>query len=1078
MGKTFVFGIDGASPELIFDKWLDFLPNIKRLMQTGSYAKLNSTIPPATIIAWNSMISGKDPSELGIFSYTYKDSEGNTRLINSENKKCKSIFDILDKKNKRSISLYVPLSYPVKPLEGCMISGFLTPHIDGECAYPVSLKDKIKELGNPDLFFDVAVGLAGHKGLELNELIEKTYEMTEMQIKLLKDLIVNEKWDFFMGVILGTDRLQHMIWRHFDETHRRFIKDSPHKNALKDYYIYLDKQLGEILKLLDGDTVVIVASDHGMTKQEGKININNWLIQEGYLVLKEGIDLTEKKRFDLDYVDLEKTSVWAGGAYNARIFINKKVVGDGCDELKEELIKKLKNIPDDEGNEINNLVYDSKKIYKDCSSPECPDLTVYFDNLSWSSNPDLGQEGLYSWQSAVGADSAGHSRQGCFIIGGKGIENKEDIGVIDIKQVAPTILQLLNVNIPEDITVKPIEIFKKNNIHQIKENCLFEKIESDYNKIKTRFQTEDPKLVAESIAEEISEHNKVLNEIFSFLVESFKDKWRNDKKTPLVFHSIFLTKILYDCGERDLNILLTAALHDVLEDTLINEEQLRKQSFFDNENSNQELIITNLKILKENIELSREPDGKTLPPRYKEHISRLIGSTKEIINVEIVDRFCDLMDLDYILELPEEEKIIRLASKIIKVKSFVENIIWGRNDYNESCLNLFNYKMEQIENNYGIKKEAILVEPTTESKEKEIEDNNYLPEATLIDTEEGIQCKVYATSHPPGKIIVKPKYIPKDLIDFLGLKKRFIFGKCMNRFNLFNSKEVVKENLKKLKLKYPYFIYWCDKHKNWFLTVPNGKIKKFHDPKEGVRQLMKIPLKDLDPYLNATRGIIELILESGINLENIGISHSTLLGNYTSGKSDIDIIVFGKDNGWKVIKYMEVAEHHLLKWKTEQDWSKYYQDRIVSKQFSQKEYVFNMVRKRDDGFFDGNVFSIFVVENEDETWYNWEAEHEPLATVKLRAVVSDATNSHIRPGYYEISDSQILWGYSNVPVKRIVTWSRPFVLQAKEQEKVEAVGLLEKIKTKNEEYYQVVLGYFDTYTTNRGEEEYLKALIN
>ena len=73
---------------------------------------MNSTIPPSTIVAWNSMMSGKDTSEIGVFSYTYKDEEGNSRLVSSKNIKCRLLWDLLGEQNKKSIALYVPLSYP------------------------------------------------------------------------------------------------------------------------------------------------------------------------------------------------------------------------------------------------------------------------------------------------------------------------------------------------------------------------------------------------------------------------------------------------------------------------------------------------------------------------------------------------------------------------------------------------------------------------------------------------------------------------------------------------------------------------------------------------------------------------------------------------------------------------------------------------------------------------------------------------------------------------------------------------------------------------------------------------------
>ena len=458
MPKLFVFGIDGAPPELLFDKWLDNLPNIKKLMENGIYAKANSTIPPSTIIAWNSMFSGKDSSEIGVFSYTYKDKDGNAKLVSSNRIKCRLLWDILGEQNKRSVVLYVPLSYPVKPINGCMVGDFLTPSVESDCAYPESIREKIKMLGNPEIFFDVAVGLGEHKALDPDVLLEKTYEMTDMQIKLLKDLIVNEKWDFFVGVMIGTDRLQHMLWNHFDETHRKYIKGSKHKNALRDYYSYIDKKLGEIIELIDEGTIIMVASDHGMIKQEGKININNWLIKEGYLVLKESVKLDGKKRFSTDFIDTEKTLAYGIGAYYARIYINKEKAGSDYTKIREELIEKIKNIPDDKGRKIETVIYKTEEVYKYTSDSECPDLIVYFDDLRWASNPDLGQESMYSWETAVGADSAGHSRQGCFIISGKGISNKGKIDDIDIRQVAPTILKLLNLRIPGDIKIKAIEV--------------------------------------------------------------------------------------------------------------------------------------------------------------------------------------------------------------------------------------------------------------------------------------------------------------------------------------------------------------------------------------------------------------------------------------------------------------------------------------------------------------------------------------------------------------------------------------------------------------------------------------------
>lgn len=224
-------------------------------------------------------------------------------------------------------------------------------------------------------------------------------------------------------------------------------------------------------------------------------------------------------------------------------------------------------------------------------------------------------------------------------------------------------------------------------------------IEEDYKKIKREFQEDDNKEVAQEIAEGIIEYKDVLKKIFEFLIKSFEGKLRNDKKTPLVFHSIYLTRLAYLFGERDLDALMTTALHDVLEDTEVSEESLLKQTFM----RGKEHLINYLRILKEDKNLSRESDGESLPPRYVEHIKRIVGSQKEVINTEILDRFSDLMDVEYITRLPEKEKLFRLKSKLIKVKSFVYNVTINRDDFNKNNFDLFEFKVRQCEEDWGIK---------------------------------------------------------------------------------------------------------------------------------------------------------------------------------------------------------------------------------------------------------------------------------------------------------------------------------------------------------------------------------------
>ncbi|MFH0868038.1 MAG: hypothetical protein V1831_01885, partial [Candidatus Woesearchaeota archaeon] len=351
-------------------------------------------------------------------------------------------------------------------------------------------------------------------------------------------------------------------------------------------------------------------------------------------------------------------------------------------------------------------------------------------------------------------------------------------------------------------------------------------------------------------------------------------------------------------------------------------------------------------------------------------------------------------------------------------------------------------------------------------------------ESILIDTVDGFQCKSYSNEHPEGYVIVKPKYIPKNAIEGEGLKYRFLFEKCLVRFNLFAKKEKLLLYLDQFKKKFPDYIYNCKHTKNWFFAVPKEKIKTIHDSRKGLSELMEVPKKDLDEYLALTRELVEFLTKSGVNASDLGITHSTLMGNYTPGKSDIDILIYGKDNGWKILNYLKTAKHKKLHWKTDEEWAEYYKEHKTSESshFTEEEYVKHMRRKRYEGMFGGTVFTLFTVEEPNETWFKWgEDKFEPIGTATITGTVIDHYNSHVRPGCYDISEGRVVTRPDkniddSIPIKRVVTYSIPFAQQALKGEEITACGLLELVAPKSgEKYYRIVTGYFDAYVTDRRE---------
>jgi predicted AlkP superfamily phosphohydrolase/phosphomutase len=459
MKKIFVFGIDGAMPEKVFGEWLDELPNMKKLMQQGCYAKLNSTIPPLTAVAWTSMRTGKPPAEHSIFEYIFRKNNSYTDIgvISSNNIKEKSIWHVASENNKKSIVCSIPITWPIKPFNGIAISGFLTPGIESEYTFPIDFKKEIETLFDEPFILDIH----DHRKLSKKELLEKCIQITEMHFKLMKYLIQNKEWDLFFGVIMASDWVNHGFFKYMDNKHRNYEPNSEFKDTLKDYYKLLDRNLGELISLLEKGTTIIIVSDHGMTRMHNRLNLSDWLLKRGYLVLKEESKI--KLPLKPEMIDWEKTRAWAIGAYECQIFINlKNREPQGCvdekdyDKLIDTIQEGLSQIKGDNGEELDTRFFRKKIDFIGKNNQHAPDLMVYLDNLRYGCNNALiHNKTMWNIETLKGKDDAGHSQQGIFIMNKS--TKRGDIGEIDILDIAPTILNRLNIKIPEDFKGKVIK---------------------------------------------------------------------------------------------------------------------------------------------------------------------------------------------------------------------------------------------------------------------------------------------------------------------------------------------------------------------------------------------------------------------------------------------------------------------------------------------------------------------------------------------------------------------------------------------------------------------------------------------
>jgi len=407
--KVLVLGWDCGEPTIVFDKLLNKLPNVKKIIKSGFYSSMRTCHPPITIPAWQVMLTGKSPGELGIYGFRHRINNSYTEfsIVTNNDIHEKRIWDLIGNKGKKSILSGIPPSFPVKPINGNIVSCFMTPDFNKNSIFPEYLKNEIESLVK-NYPFDVVF-----RTEQKERLKQDIFDMTEKHFKVFEYLLQNKEWTFAMHVEIGLDRVQHGFWRYFDKDHHLYEKNSRFKNVIPDYYRLLDKHLGIIMKLIDDATLLLVVSDHGAKRMKGAFCVNQWLESIGYLHLKE----KPKKGDSIQNlnIDWQKTKAWAWGGYYSRIFFNVKGrEKSGIIDKKnlpveiEKLKAKISELKGPDGEKWQNKAYTPSELYNTLKG-NYPDLMVYWDDLSWRAAGTLGYENMYLKENDTGPDDGVHN---------------------------------------------------------------------------------------------------------------------------------------------------------------------------------------------------------------------------------------------------------------------------------------------------------------------------------------------------------------------------------------------------------------------------------------------------------------------------------------------------------------------------------------------------------------------------------------------------------------------------------------------------------------------------------------------
>jgi predicted AlkP superfamily phosphohydrolase/phosphomutase len=446
-----ILGLDCAAPEVIFGD--ERLVNLRRLMDLGVFGRLQSVIPPITVPAWMCMSTSQDPGSLGVYGFRNRSdhSYDNLGFANSASIKAPAIWDQLAREGKKSILVGVPPNYPPRRVNGISIGCFLTPDtVKNDFTYPASIKAKLTELVG-----EYPADVKNFRTDRKDWLKQEIFNMSRKQWQVVRWLLTEQEWDYFHFVDIGLDRMHHGFWNYFDTRNVHFQAGNPYQNAIPDYYLWLDEQIGGVLELLDNDTIVLVISDHGAQRLDGGFAVNEWLIREGLLVLNEYPQaLTPFEKLNVNW---NKTRVWSEGGYYARVFFNvlerepQGVIPTAeYESFQNDMKARLEGLQDDKGQPLKSLVFKPKEIYRNVRNV-APDLIVHFGGLYWRSIGTVGHARIHVHENDTGPDGCNHAQYGMFVLAAPNCPLRGEHQGAHLLDIAPTLLDLAGYQIPESM---------------------------------------------------------------------------------------------------------------------------------------------------------------------------------------------------------------------------------------------------------------------------------------------------------------------------------------------------------------------------------------------------------------------------------------------------------------------------------------------------------------------------------------------------------------------------------------------------------------------------------------------------